>query len=62
LKDGNKEQALNAYKNSFKTLQKLQAGNKHAETWLANVVQARLYELTTTDEKPERPSAGEPNE
>jgi len=62
LEDGNKEQALNAYKNSFKTLQKMRAGNKPVETWLANIVQARLYELTTTDEKPGLFSAGEPNE
>ena len=62
LKDGNKEQALNAYRNSFKTLQKIQADNKPIEMWLANIVQARLYELTTTGEKLERFSAGEPNE
>jgi hypothetical protein len=62
LKDGNKEQALNAYRESFKTLQKMQADNKPVETWLANIVQARLYELTTAGEKPELFSAGEPNE
>ena len=62
LKDGNKEQALNTYRNSFKALQKMKADNKPFEPWLINLVEARLYELTTTDEKPERFSAGEPNE
>jgi len=58
LKDGNREQALNAYRNSYNTLQK----NRSKETWLVNIVEARLYELTTAGEKPERFSAGEPNE
>jgi serine/threonine protein kinase len=62
LKDGDKKQALIAYRDSLKTLRKMQADNKPVETWLANIVQARIYELTTTDEKPERFSAGEPNE
>jgi hypothetical protein len=62
LKDGNKEQALNTYRNSFKTLQKMKADNKPFEPWLINLVEARLYELTTTDEKPGLFSAGEPNE
>jgi predicted Ser/Thr protein kinase len=62
LKDGNKEQALNAYRNSFKTLQKMKADNKPFEPWLINLVEARIYELTTTDEKPGLFSAGEPNE
>ena len=46
LKDGNKEQALNAYRNSFQTLQKMRANNQPVETWLVNLVEARLYELT----------------
>ena len=62
LKDGNKEQALNAYRNSLQTLQKMKADNKSFEPWLINLVEARQFELTTTDEKPERFSAGEPNE
>jgi serine/threonine protein kinase len=58
LKDGNKEEALKAYRNSFNTLQKKQADNQHIEMWLVNLVEARLYELTAKEEKPEAgPSA-----
>ncbi len=53
LKDRNKEQAISAYRSSFQALQKMRANNQPVETWLVNIVEARLYELTT---------AGEPNE
>jgi serine/threonine protein kinase len=53
LKDGSKEQALNAYRNSYNTLQKKQADNQPVETWLVKLVEARLYELTAKAEKPE---------
>ena len=53
LKDGNKEQALNAYRNSYHSLQKMRADNRPVETWLINLVEARLYELTGTQGRPE---------
>jgi hypothetical protein len=62
LKDGNKEQAIIAYKNSFQTLQKMQADNQPVETWLVNLVEARLYELTATAEKPEEVSKSQPQD
>jgi serine/threonine protein kinase len=60
LKDGNKEQALNAYRNSFQTLQKMRANNQSVETWLINLVEARLYELTGAEGKPEDISMSPP--
>jgi hypothetical protein len=62
LKDRNKEQAISVYRSSFQAIQKMRANNQPVETWLVNIVEARLYELTTTDEKLKRSSAGEPNE
>jgi len=59
MKDGNKEQALNAYRNSLQTLQKRKAENKPFEPWLINLAEARLYELTSTAEKPEEISASQ---
>lgn len=53
LKDGNKEQALNAYKICYQTLQKMRADNQPVETWLVNLVEARLYELTAKAQKPQ---------
>jgi hypothetical protein len=53
LKDGKNEQALNYYRNSYKALQKMREDNKPVETWLVNLVEARLYELTAKEEKPE---------
>ena len=55
LKDGDKGQALNSYKNSFDTIQKIRAENKPVEQWYINLVKARLYELTATE--PNRPDA-----
>jgi serine/threonine protein kinase len=62
LKDGNREKALNAYRNSFQTLQKMQAENRPVETWFINLVKARLYELTETQSKTEGVSAGRPKD
>ena len=31
---------------AYKTLQKMRADNQPVETWLVNLVEARLYELT----------------
>ncbi len=62
LKDGNKEQALNAYRESFQTLQKMRADNRPVETWLINLVEARLYELTETQSKTEDVSASQPKD
>ena len=62
LKDGNKEQALNAYRNSYEALQKMRADNQPVETWLVNLVEARLYELTAAKRKPEEVSTGQPSE
>ena len=53
LKGGNKEQALNAYKICYQTLQKMRADNQPVEAWLVNLVEARLYELTAMEGKPE---------
>ncbi|MCJ7728971.1 MAG: hypothetical protein MUO27_03710, partial [Sedimentisphaerales bacterium] len=60
LKDGNKEQALIAYRCSYKTLLKMRADNKPVETWLINLVKARLYELTGAGEKSEEVSTSQP--
>jgi serine/threonine protein kinase len=60
LKDGNREKALNAYRNSLQTLQKMRADNRPVETWLINLVEARLYELTEIQSKTEGVSAGQP--
>ena len=62
LNDGNKEQATIAYKKSFQTLQKMQADNQLVETWLVNLVEARLYGLTATAEKPEEVSKSQPQD
>ena len=56
----NREKALNAYRNSFQTLQKVRADNRPVETWLINLVKARLYELTEAVSKTEGVSAGRP--
>jgi serine/threonine protein kinase len=60
LKDGNEEQALNAYRESLKALQKMQADNQPLETWLVKLVEARLYELTAATRKPEEVSTSQP--
>jgi serine/threonine protein kinase len=62
LNDGNKEQALNAYRNSYDALQKMRANNQFVEEGFVNRVEARLYELTRTKAKPEGVSAGQPEE
>jgi hypothetical protein len=62
LKDGNKEQALNSYKICFQTLQKMREDNQPVEAWLVNLVEARLYELTATERKPEEVSTSQPSE
>jgi serine/threonine protein kinase len=60
LKDGNYEQALNAYRSSYEALQKMRADNQPVETWLVNLVEARLYELMATVRKTEEVSTGQP--
>jgi serine/threonine protein kinase len=62
LKDGNKEQALNAFKNSYQALQKMGAKNQFVEEWYIRKVEARLYELTEIGEKPEDVSTSQPQE
>jgi hypothetical protein len=62
LKDGNKGQALSAYRNSYQTLQKMQADNRPVETWLINLVEARLYELTGTRSQAESVSTSRPKD
>ncbi len=62
LKDGNKEKALIAYRNSYRTLQKMRANNQPVETWLINLVEARLYELTGMPSKTESVSASQPKD
>ena len=59
LKDGQNEQALSAYMNSFKALQKMRANNQRVETWLVNLVKARLYELTTSQNQAENVSSSQ---
>jgi serine/threonine protein kinase len=62
LNDGNNEQAIIAYKNSFQALQKMEADNKPVETWLVNLVKARLYELTATEPNTESVSKSQPKD
>jgi serine/threonine protein kinase len=62
LKDGNKQQALNAYKICYQTLQKMRADNQPVEAWLVNLVEARLYELTAAEKKPEEVSTSQHSE
>lgn len=62
LNDGNKEQALNAYRNSYDALQKMRSNNQFVEEGFVNRVESRLYELTRTEAKPEGVSAGQPEE
>jgi len=60
LKDGDKEEALNAYRSSFQAIEKMRADNKPVETWYINFVEARLYELTAIEEKHEDVSISQP--
>jgi hypothetical protein len=56
LKDKNYEQALNAYRSSFKTLQK----DRPEEVWLIKLVEARIYELTELELKERELSTARP--
>jgi hypothetical protein len=59
LKSGDRAKALRAYRDSCETLQKMRADNKPVETWLINLVEARLYELTETRSRAENISAAQ---
>ena len=60
LKDGNKEQALIAYRESFQILQKMQADNQPVDMWYFNKLKAKIYELTAKEEKPGEVSTSQP--
>ena len=49
LKNGNRKEAINAYKNSFKkALQSMQC-NQEIDSWVVSQVRLRLYELTSAE-------------
>jgi serine/threonine protein kinase len=60
LKDGNKEQALIAYRESFQTLQKMQADNQPVDMWCFKKLKAKIYELTAKEEKSGEVSTSQP--
>ncbi|MBN2137347.1 MAG: protein kinase [Sedimentisphaerales bacterium] len=51
-KDGNRLQALDAYKDSYETLKKLKQCGVSVDNWLDTSVRARLYELRAGIEPP----------
>jgi non-specific serine/threonine protein kinase/serine/threonine-protein kinase len=60
LKDGNKEQALIAYRKSFQILQKMQADNQTVDMWFFEKLKGKIYELTVKEGKSEEVSTSQP--
>ncbi len=55
LKDGNRQQAIEAYQRSYKAIEQLSQDSRQPGDWLViDRVKARIYELTTAVKPPEK--------